>query len=295
MAQLDGAYGELISLLAPPRNAVASRKAIEDFFHAKKFGAESRTYLRKRITNPKVLKPLPLKWSPTAKGFRQIFTTAGDSHPLEIAMAFFDGGYICFGTAVYWHNLTTQIPANYYVAKERATRSRASSSLQIDDYYLQDQFLKPARDSNRFATYEGHRFTLIEREYSDFLGVIDAKKQHGGRTITYRVTDLERTLLDCAVAPHRAGGIQTVLHTYRSVANRLSVRRLIDYYGKLRLKYPFWQRIGLLLDGASPDAATSWREHFGTPKLKFYADHSYKSDWTFDPTWKVAYPRGIFA
>jgi hypothetical protein len=295
IANLDRIHAALVDQLVSPRNIVSAQRLVERHLRGLKLGADSARYAQKRIFDPKALKRLPLKWSPTAKNFRQIVCTAKDPHPAELAMAFFDQGYICFGTALYWNNLTDQIPTNYYVANERATANRGKATLALDNFYLQDQFIKPARESSRYATFGDCRFTLIERSHSGFLGVINKTIESNGRTILFRLTDPERTLIDCAVAPQRAGGIQTVVDAFRTNTTTPSLKKLLSYYDALGFQYPYWQRIGLIISHTQgKNAAELWRKHFGKPKCRFYVEHGYKADWVVDSDWSVAYPKGLF-
>lgn len=288
-------HDDLISELKKPRHRAAARQFINDYLLQHQLSATSVNKVRKQVMDPNVLKPVDLKWSATAKDFRHVISTSKDPHPAEIAMAFFDRGYICFGTALYWNDLSNQTPTNYYIANERKTPSRIKSSLVVDDLFLQDQFIKPVRESSRYATWGEFRFTLIDRDASNFSGVITKTITASARKIQFSLTDKERTLLDCAVSPQRAGGIQAVVESFRAAAHSLSLDKLITYYDSSRFKYPYWQRVGLLLEKSSNSKfASHWSKHFGKSKFRFYVDHNYSANWVVDPTWSVAYPKGLF-
>ncbi len=294
-AKLVRVHADLKLELQQPRHRVSARRFIDQYLQKHQLSVSSSNRIRKQIFDPKILKSIPLKWSPTTKHFRHIVSTSKDPHPAEIAMAFFDHGYICFGTALYWNDLSNQTPTNYYIANERRTPSRTKSTLIVDDTFLQDQFIKPVRESSRYATWRTFRFTLIDRSASNSLGVITKTITNSGQEIQFRLTDKERTLLDCAVSPHRAGGIQAVVDSFRVSGDSLSLDKLIKYYDSSGFKYPYWQRIGLLLAQASSNKlATLWGTHFGRSKVRFYVDHNYSANWIVDPTWSVAYPKGLF-
>ncbi len=238
---------------------------------------------------------LELRWNRAARITRRIYAPRRLLHPAEIAMALFKDGYICFGTAIYWNEITGQVPTHYYVAKERNTKSQIAHSMEIDDYYLQDHFMRPAVESSTFATYEGYKFILVDRNPTGNLGVISRKISLTQQKIAIRYTNLERTLLDCAIFPDRAGGIKNVVECYLESRRRLSIEKMINYYKELNLTYPYWQRIGLILEKTNTaNKARKWRDSFGIPQFGFYIDRMFKSNWKFDESWKVSYPPGLF-
>lgn len=238
---------------------------------------------------------LKLRWNRAARITRRIYAPRRPLHPAEIAMAFYKDGYICFGTALYWNEITGQVPSHYYVARERKVKSQIAHSMEIDDYYLQDQFMKPPVETSSFATHEGYKFLLIDRNPTGNLGVISRKISPTQQKIAIRYTNLERTLLDCAIFPNRAGGIKNVVECYLESKRRLSIDKMINYYKKLDLTYPYWQRIGLILEKTNTaNKARKWRDSFGIPQLGFYIDRMFKSNWKFDESWKVSFPPGLF-
>ena len=238
---------------------------------------------------------LELRWNRAARITRKIYAPRRPLHPAEIAMAIFKDGYICFGTALYWNEITGQVPSHYYVTRERKTKSGMTHLMEIDDYYLQDQFMKPAVESSNFATHEGYKFILVDRNPTGNLGVISRNISLTEQRISIRYTNLERTLLDCAIFPDRAGGIKNVVECFLESRNRLSIDKMDNYYKKLNLTYPYWQRIGLILEKTNTVKKTrKWRESFGVPQHGFYIDRMFKSNWNFDESWKVSYPPGLF-
>ena len=155
--------------------------------------------------------------------------------------------------------------------------------------------MKPPRETARQAAYQGVKYTLAERNATGLLGVTGRSIVFNNKRIRFKVSDLERTLLDCAVFPHRAGGIRNVMEIFAKAKRRLSIERLLSYYRQLDFTYPYWQRIGLILEKtAGKNATRDWRDAFGEPGFTFYLDRLYKSNWKIDPRWKVAYPPGLF-
>lgn len=242
-----------------------------------------------------LLEEINLQWDPSASNTRRLYGPPREFNPLEIAMAFFEEGYVCFGAALYWNRFTEQSPSHYHIATERKTKANGIHSEEIDDDYLRDQFMKPPRENRRTANFQGYRYTLHQRDHASYLGVIQRKVDMEWGKLDLRYTDLEKTLLDCTVSPELAGGIKNVVESYAVAKSRISMDKLIAYYRKMDYTYPYWQRIGLILDKTSGGKkAERWRNEFGRPKFTFYLDRKYRADWDLDPRWEVAFPKGLF-
>ena len=125
-----------------------------DAFHECRLNTDTEIAVDYAISQSK----LPIRWNPAAKDYRHIFALHRPAHPVEISMAFFHDAYLCFGTALFWNETSDQVPSNYYVATERAIKSSSIDNVDIDNYYLRDQFMKPHRETKKIAKYENKRF-----------------------------------------------------------------------------------------------------------------------------------------
>ena len=277
--------------LYQPKSSREASILISDILAGVELDNRTRKALEKRVAGFE----LDLKWNPATGKTKKLFASPREFHPLEIAMGFSEEGYLSFGTAVYWTQLTDQVPSHYYISIERKNKAVGRHSADIDDFYLQEQFMKPPRETARQAAYKGNLYSLLERNATGLLGVTDRSIVFNHKRIRFRISGLERTLLDCAVFPHRAGGIRNVIEIFAKAKRRLSIETLMSYYRQLDFTYPYWQRIGLILEKtAGKIAAQAWREEFGEPGFTFYMDRSFKSNWRIDPRWKVAFPPGLF-
>ena len=291
--KMNAVYCQIFSALKTPHHAIAARKIISHYLSRENFGGSSKKTIRDQINDN--LNTVDLRWNPASKRFRKILSTSDNVAPVEIAIAFFDKGYFCYGTALYWNNLTNQVPTNFYIAQERVAPSPRRDVQEIDEFEMMDNSIKPPRETRKVASYGEYKFTLIERDYTDFIGVTEKITTHSGRKIRFRCTNLERTLLDCAIHPHRAGGLQALISAFDEGSRRLSIAKMAAYYHSLNLYYPYWQRIGLILKNTCTVIKTSeWKKQFGPPRSRFFIDKLYRSTWVIDSEWNVAYPQGLF-
>lgn len=244
------------------------------------------------------LHELSLKWPKSAVS-TEIYCSRNEEsiHPLEVALALVEGGFLCYQTALYWNELTDQVPHTYYVAKERPkTSSKSKPPETWDDFQLRDAFVKPASEHKKIAVFRDHKIILLDRSYTAKAGV-EARSLSvlpGSRAIL--ITNLERTLLDCASVPENAGGLSSVIDAFEIARHRLKLDVLLELYEKLDFKYPHWQRIGFLLKHfVDENLSTEWARFFGKPKNKFYLAKGYTLDWKFDAEFSIFYPNGILA
>ena len=136
---------------------------------------------------------------------------------------------------------------------------------------------------------EAGEIQVINGKATGNYGVISLRDPKGNEL---RVTDLERTLVDCVVRPGYAQGILQVLNAYRLALPKLTVPKLLQTLKKLDYAYPYHQSIGFLLEkaGASPDLLSPLKQ-MGL-KHDFYVDHEIK-DPCFNAIWRVYYPREL--
>lgn len=238
---------------------------------------------------------LKIRWSSTARNKFALYGIERDYHPLEIADAFFKDSFIGFGSAMYWNDLTDQIPKIYHVATERKKKTLGSHFEEVDDDYLMDQFMRAVKSPSYYAAYRGIQYILSERDFSDRAGIVRKSLKLNDRKIIFNITDKERTILDSIAFPEKSGGIKNVIDVASRSFRKLSSEKLIDYYSRIHFTYPYWQRIGLIFDRVGGRAIPEkMMDRFKKPKFEFFLDRQYRSDWIFDDKWKVYYPKGIF-
>lgn len=105
------------------------------------------------------------------------------------------------------------------------------------------------------------------------------------------MTDLERTLLDASMSPHNTGGLPGLRKLFKQIAQKIDLKVLHSRYHALSWKYPYWQRIGFLLDAVDRQKSDAWMNLFGAPKHKFFLDKGFSKSWDYDPKWQLHYPK----
>lgn len=292
-AQIDKFYKELILELQKPRHSLAQKKVIHDYFKKHSINESRQHDILFRLENDKILQPVPLKWM-QGSPFRKLQAAQHEINPLEITMGFFEKGYLCFGSALFWNGLTVQIPKTFYIAKERPRRGVKRIQPDLDEFALQELFMKSPRTSSQTCRFQDYSYTLVERDFSDQLGIVSKTVPFAGKEVRITLTNLERTLIDCTVSPHYSGGLSAIVHAFERAVPKLHIQTMISTYKKLSLLFPYWQRIGLILDRISTRKNVDiWKKEFGKPKMKFYIDKNYRISWNFDEAWQVYYPEGL--
>jgi len=213
--------------------------------------------------------------------------------PLELINVFGRNSYASYFTALYINELTDQVPKTYHVTIPRSNRNRLSvkSYSELDFYSVRDTFMKKPRKTNYILRYENNRYVLLERDVIYSLGVRNKKFLSEQKEVEIRVTDLEQTLLDCAIAPYHSGGINSVLTAFNLASEDLNLGRLFSYYKAEGYIYPYWQRVGFLIENAiGVEQAKIWDGLFTDEKKPFFLMHQYQASWLCDRNWKIYYP-----
>lgn len=294
--------GELVELLKRPRRYNELNEAIKLFGERRNLTDSGRRRLESKLSTTGALKEIPLRWSANAPAPKpRLFSTQPpeDITALEIATALHRKSYLCYHTALFWNQLTEQIPNTFYIAVERPStsgpkyRQRTES---LDDFVLRDVFVKNHIEHTNVATFRQSRFVIIARSYSGNAGMVHRTVHFQGKATEIALTGAERTLIDCIASPEDAGGIATVVDAMKLYAPSIDIERFAALYEDLAFKYPHWQRIGLLLDKLGYiDLAKYWKSKFCEPKNKFFLARGYRLEWKFDEKWSIYYPPGLLA
>ena len=226
---------------------------------------------------------------------KRYFSSNPEVSPYEAACALWPSAYFCNLTAVFYHNLTNQIPSSIYLAKEGKGREKdkppARKNIALANESIFQAFIKPPRSTS--SQYKLPKGTIILTERADRgeTGVVTLSDAHKLLPAGSRVTSLERTLIDVCVNPHYNGGIMSILDYYREAASRIDAEKLIDIYRHLSYLYPYWQAIGFICERAGVEKVPE--KLFKAFKVvnEFYLDHNAKTTWAYDEKWKIHYPR----
>lgn len=289
---------ELLHALEKPLRAVEIDSVIEHFVTEQNLSESGSRRIRSKALKEGI-REVGLKWKgPSSRSSVSLYTSLPDEeiNPLEIATAFHPKSYLCYQTALFWNELTEQVPQTFYIGQERPeTSSKGQTPESFDDFELRDAFVKAPMEHKNVGTFGQYRYIILVRAYTGNAGVESRKISFNGKKITISITGLERTLLDCISVPENAGGISNVVEAIRLGSKNIDIDLFYKLYQKLGFKYPHWQRVGFLFDRLGyKNIAKEWKDRFGIPKNKFFLTKGYKLEWDFDKLWSIYFPHGLF-
>lgn len=206
----------------------------------------------------------------------------------EIALSLRPESYLTHYTAMFIHGLTEQIPKTIYLNFEQPLKTRPETSLEQKN--IDWAFKQKPRTSQNIASYEDHRFCVLNGMHTGRLGIVDTEDDFGKKIA---VTGMERTLIDIAVRPFYAGGVFEVLKAYRAAAGKVSVNKLAAMLKKLNYVYPYHQIIGFYLERAGTYKNTAINL-LAKPGIdyNFYLTYQMK-DADYSPKWRLFFPKGL--
>lgn len=212
---------------------------------------------------------------------------------LEVAMTLKPNCYFCHYTAVRMHGLTEQNPRVYYVNHEQERKPWQAASLTQES--ISRAFEGSPRRSNNIADVGSFRFCLLNGMASDLAGVepFVVPDLDGRQDASVRMTNIERTLVDVAVRPFYAGGLNEVLKAYRLAHGRVSPPRVADMLAAIGYLYPYAQSIGYLFERSGPYSDNDLRP-FRETKMEydFYLGHR-MGPTEYVPQWRLFVPKGF--
>lgn len=201
----------------------------------------------------------------------------------DIALSIHPRAYLSHYSAISFFNLTEQIPKNIYITIEQSKRPTNISILTQEG--IDKAFQKPQRRSNLILKYHNYSITILKGKHTSELGVLQ----------NYRVTNLERTLIDAVVRPAYCGGISEVLKAFinSSQTNKFSANKLMMYLKKMEFIYPYHQAIGFFMEKSGVFKTSQINPFHSLDKnYKFYLNYGMK-DMDYDNNWQIYYPKGM--
>ncbi|MGA2323204.1 MAG: hypothetical protein ABSG22_05090 [Sedimentisphaerales bacterium] len=196
--------------------------------------------------------------------------------------------YLTHYTAMYFHELTEQIPKVIYVNVEQTPKPK--SKFQLEQSRIDIAFKRPARISSNITEYGGYKIHLLNGMFTGNAGVIEMPNPEGE---TVRVTDVERTLIDITVRPEYAGGVFEVLKAFKNAHKKVSVNRLAAMLRKINYTYPYHQAIGFYMDkaGVYSSSQIELLRKFDV-SFDFYLAHQIDSP-HYSAKWRLYLPEGL--
>ncbi|MDD5010555.1 MAG: hypothetical protein PHQ00_00355 [Phycisphaerae bacterium] len=213
--------------------------------------------------------------------------TWGDIPFYELLLQIKPNCYFSHYTAVYFHNLTEQIPSTIYINEEQSNKPKQFA--ELTQSAIDNAFKKTTRQSKNITEFNGYKIQLLNGKHTDNAGVIDMTGPEGEKIL---VTNIERTLIDIAVRPEYAGGVFEVLKAYRLAKGKVSVNKLSALLKKLDYVYPYHQVIGFYLDKAGEYSNTIDLLRKFEIKYNFYLAHKL-GQCDYSPEWRLFYPKGL--
>lgn len=149
-------------------------------------------------------------------------------HEFQIAMALVQPAAISHWSALNYHNLTEQIPRQIFVLTSARSlpRLRGKKTIHSKKGYSIGEVMY------HFVQVKPERFFGIEEAW-----INDAK---------FNVTNVERTFLDCLMAPEYCGGFSEILHVFEKHYHRINIDQIIQY--ALKLDAATIKRLGWILE-----------------------------------------------
>lgn len=207
--------------------------------------------------------------------------TWGDSDIYALTSHLFKNSYLCHYTALYLHNLTEQDPKAVYINNEQTAKPQ--NNIKLSQSGIDSAFSKPHRITNNVCMVDGYQIHLLSGKHTGNLGVVDSK---------YRLSNLERTLIDITVRPYYSGGVFEVLKAYELARDSLSVSYLATLLNKIEYIYPYHQAIGFYLEraGYNPDQVAILEKY--PREFNFYLANNME-EMDFSEKWQIYYPKGF--
>jgi len=204
--------------------------------------------------------------------------------PVLVALSIKPSSYCSHGSALWVHGLgghEKQIYVNSEQSQKPVNRN------QLTQEAINRAFLRPQRKSRLVYEYENATIVVLNGKHSGRLEVERAKTPSGEEV---EATSLERTLVDITVRPGYAGGVASVVKSFRIARGKASVERLLHILATLEYAYPYHQSIGFYMKQSNySETELNLVRRLGT-RYDFYLDYGMK-DIAFDNEFKVFYPK----
>jgi predicted transcriptional regulator of viral defense system len=226
------------------------------------------TLLKSENTGRKVIRNLVRKgWLMRLVGGRYLFQppergaeSIGENNPLAVASAVVDESYVGWWSAASFHGFTTQKPATMFVAVRKQMAPRTIEGAEI-----------------RFVTIEARKFFGF-KSYDVY-----------GRST--RISDPEKTLIDCIDRPDLAGGPTELTRIVHAAMAEVDQEKLMTAALQMNSK-ALLQRLGFLSDLVDRPLKDELRQQLRATiprktRSTFGARAREKGDIGYVPAWEI--------
>jgi len=161
----------------------------------------------------------------------------------ELMQGYTPGGVLCYFGAAAFHELTTQVPSFYHIAKLRSTAPKPQSV----EIRQSEPSAGTPRERDPLGTlefrFQGLPCYTTSRDTTTIPGI--QTRDYGPRT-QLRITTLEQTMLDTLWQPLKCGGESVVFEAWEKGVQRWNPERMAKHLAAINR--PDWERrVGAML------------------------------------------------
>lgn len=221
-----------------------------------------------------------------------VYVKEGAIDIYELASKVSEQGYFSHLSAVYLHELTMQIPKTIYLSIKQPV-VKGEKQVKLDQDQINNALQNPAKLSKAFTKIMVNRKQyIIYQLYGHIFSSEEIDVYSYKNSVEIKRTSLERTLIDIAIRPEYAGGIEIVREAYQNAQEKVSVNRLNAILSKMKTAYPYHQIIGFWMEICGNYTGTQIdimrRNH---QEFDFFLLHEIPQDeLKYHSGWRVYYP-----
>lgn len=240
------------------------------------------------LKEKRILREVKLDFTPKVTCF-----TTQEANIYDVAINLAKNMYFSHYTAVHLHQLTEQIPKTIYVSKEFTPNGGYNISSdegrdELTQEAVDSAMQKEPRVTKKRAKFKKQEIVFLNSKYTGDSGISEINFND----TYYRVTSLERTLLDVAMRPYYCGGISEVMSCFSAAHNKININKIIRLLVELDYIYPYHQLLGFYFSrtGLYSGGTLDRLKRLGLD-YDFYLCHGFKKkDLSYDNEWKLFYP-----
>jgi len=218
------------------------------------------------------------------KGFTRYIW--GGCSPEALALSMRKGSYLTHATAARLHGLLLNPAESPIYVNQEQTAKPPLDPESLNQAAIHRAFHGRQRHSAAAYRTGGFDFVVLNGKNTGSLGV----KEIACDGETLPATSIERTLIDIAVRPLYAGGVDAVLEAYRAAVGRVLTARILTLLGRLNYLYPYHQAIGFYMERAGFPRRQFERLKEPGIRFDFHLAHGIK-DREYCSEWRLFYPK----
>lgn len=198
--------------------------------------------------------------------------------------------YISHASALSIWGMTEEAQDKIYVNREQSQTQSKSIKGKLVQTGIDSAFKGHQRQTGLVTIFDGKKVIFVKGKSTNQLGILEFELK-GKEQI--RVTDLERTLIDCVVRPAYAIDPVLMIKAFKKAKTSISVSILVEYLEELDHTYPYHQPIGFYLEKAG-NYTESEINLFRSKGIEynFYLTYG-MTDPAYSEDWKLYFPKDL--